>query len=78
MGMTEVDPREVARRWVERTCKAQRITAKVADRGAIGTIAVLLGQSRQTGSMRSGSKRARPRTARPTTARSSTAATIAR
>jgi len=75
MGMTA---RELARQWVERTCAAQGVPSKVTDRVAIGTVVVLLGQSRQTGSIRSGSKRVRPRMAGRTMARSRTAATIAR
>ncbi len=72
------DPMDQARRWAERTCEAQGVPVKVTDRTAIGEVVVLLGQSRQTGSMRSGSKRVRPRTAGCTRARSKTAATIAR
>jgi hypothetical protein len=81
MGVVVVngpEAREVARQWVERTCQAQGIPSKVTDREAIGTVVVLLGQSRQTGSTRSGSNRVRPRTAGRTMARSRTAATIAR
>lgn len=78
VGMSGPEVRDMARRWAERTCEAQGVPAKVVDRAAIGTIVVLLGQSRQTGSTRSGSKRVRPRTAGRMTARSRTAATIAR
>ncbi len=70
-------PDEV-RAWVERTCAAQGVPVKVRDPRVIPDTVALIGQSRQTGSMRSGSKRVRPRTARRTIARSSTAATIAR
>ena len=72
------DPTDQARRWAERTCEAQGVPLKVTDRTAIAEVVVLLGQSRQTGSMRSGSKRVRPRTAGCTKARSKTAATIER
>ncbi len=78
VGLTDTDAREAARRWAERTCQAQGVPVKVGDGAAIETVVVLLGQSRQTGSIRSGSKRVRPRTAGRTIARSSTAATIAR
>jgi hypothetical protein len=78
MGVSKANAGYVARRWAERTCQAQGVPVKVDDRRAIASVVVLLGQSRQTGSIRSGSKRIRPRTAGPTIARSSTAATIAR
>ena len=77
VGMTGPE-REVAHRWADRTCERQGVPVKVADPTAIEAVVVLLGQSRQTGSIRSGSKRVRPRTAGRTTARSRTAATIAR
>lgn len=70
--------RDEVRAWVERTCAAQGLPPKVCDPVAVAGIAVLLGQSRQTGSTRSGSKAVRPRTAGQTTARSRTAATTAR
>lgn len=76
--MSSSEAREIARKWADRTCEAQGIPVKVGDRAAIANLAVLLGQSRQTGSIRSGSKRLRPRTAGRTVARSSTAPTIAR
>jgi len=69
---------EVTRAWVERTCAAQGVPVKVTDRAVIRTAVALVGQTRQSGSMRSGSKRMRPRSPRPMIARSSTAATIAR
>lgn len=78
MGVIDENGYVAARQWAERTCAAQGLQVKVNDRAAIGTIVVLLGQSRQTGSTRSGSKRVRPRTPGRMTARSSTAATIPR
>ena len=69
---------DLARAWVERTCAAQGVPVKVRDPAVIRTAVALVGQTRQSGSMRSGSKRVRPRSPRPTVARSSTAATIAR
>jgi hypothetical protein len=78
MGMSKSEAREVARKWAERTCQAQGVPVKLEDRAAIGKVVVLLGQSRQTGSIRSASKRVRPRTAGRTIARSRTAATMAR
>ena len=77
MGVKSV-PSEVVRAWVERTCSAQGVPVKVSDRAVIEAAVTLLGQARQTGSMRSGSKVVRPRRAGRTTARSSTAAMIAR
>ena len=75
--MKRVSP-DAVRAWVERTCASQGVPLKVTDRAVIETAATLLGQARQTGSMRSGSKTVRPRRAGRTTARSSTAAMIAR
>jgi hypothetical protein len=69
---------EAARAWVERTCAAQGVPVKVTDPAAIRAAVALVGQTRQSGSIRSGSKRVRPRSPGPTVARSSTAATIAR
>ena len=69
---------ELARAWVERTCAAQGVPVKVRDPAVIRAAVALVGQTRQSGSMRSGSKRMRPRSPRPMIARSSTAATIAR
>jgi hypothetical protein len=77
LGVVVVNGEEV-RAWVERTCAAQGLPVKVGDPVAVAGIAVLLGQSRQTGSTRSGSKAVRPRTAGQMTARSRTAATTAR
>ena len=77
MGMKRVSPGAV-RAWVERTCASQGVPVKVSDRAVIETTVTLLGQARQTGSMRSGSKTVRPRRAGRTMARSSTAAMIAR
>jgi hypothetical protein len=68
----------LARAWVERTCAAQGVPVKVRDPAVIRAAVALVGQSRQSGSMRSASKRVRPRSPEPTTARSRTAATIAR
>ena len=78
MGLSQKIAPSDARAWVERTCAAQGLPVKVTDRTTIGAVVVLLGQSRQTGSMRSGSKTVRPRTAGRTRARSRTAATIER
>ena len=72
-----VDP-GVVRAWVERTCAAQGVPVKVTDRGVIEQTVALLGQTRQTGSMRSASSPRRPGVARRMIARSRTAATIAR
>jgi len=69
---------EMARAWVEATCARQSVPAKVTDPAAVKAVAVLLRQTRQTGSRRSGSKRFRPRTAGATTTRSRIEATIAR
>jgi hypothetical protein len=69
---------EVARVWVERTCAAQGVPVKVTDPAVIRATVALVGQTRQSGSMRSGSNRVRPRSPGPTIARSSTEATIAR
>lgn len=68
---------ETARAWVERTCARQGLDAKVTEMAAVERVAVLLRQTRQTGSRRSGSKRLRPRAAGVTTTRSRIAATIA-
>jgi hypothetical protein len=57
---------ESARAWVERTCAVQGVPVKVTDPAAIRTAVALVGQTRQSGSMRSGSKRVRPRSPRPT------------
>jgi hypothetical protein len=64
--------------WVERTCAAQGVSVKVTDPAVIAAAAVLVGQTRQTGSRRSGSKRFRPGTAGRIVTRSRTEATIAR
>ena len=69
---------DLARAWVERTCAAQGVPVKVRDPAVIRTAVALVGQTRQSGSMRLGSKRVRPRSPGPTMARSRTAATIAR
>lgn len=69
---------DVAQAWVERTCAAQGVPVKVTDAAAIRVAVALVGQTRQSGSMRSGSNRVRPRSPGPTMARSSTATTIAR
>ncbi len=50
------DQQAMAREWVDRTCAAQGVPVKVDDHATIGTVVLLLGQSRQTGSTRSGSK----------------------
>jgi hypothetical protein len=57
---------ELARAWVERTCAAQGVPVKLSDPAVIRATVALLGQTRQSGSMRSGSKRVRPRSPRPT------------
>ena len=57
---------EVARAWAERTCVAQGVPVKVRDPAAIRAAVALVGQTRQSGSIRSGSKRVRPRSPRPT------------
>jgi hypothetical protein len=59
---------EVARAWVERTCAAQGLAVRVTDPRVVADVAVLLDQTRQSGSTRSGSKRVRPGTAGRTTA----------
>lgn len=69
---------EVVRAWVERTCAAQGVPAKVTDLAVLTAAAALLGQTRQTGPRRSGSKRLRPGAAGRIVIRSSTEATIAR
>lgn len=69
---------DAARGWAERTCERQGVAVKLTDPASIDAVVVLLGQSRQTGSIRSGSKRPPVRPAGRTTARSKTAATIAR
>ena len=69
---------EVVQAWVERTCALQGVPAKVQDPLVIAQIVALLGQARQTASIRSSSKVLRPGVAGRTTARSSTAATIER
>jgi hypothetical protein len=79
VGLMDVNAiAESARTWVEQTCAAQGVPVKVTNAGAVEGVAVLLGQTRQTGSNRAGSKRFRPRTAGATTTRSRTEATIAR
>ena len=62
-----VSPEEV-RAWVERTCAEQGLAVKVTDPSVVRDVALLLGQSRQTGSTRPGSKRVRPGVAGRTTA----------
>ena len=78
LDMRKPDVPAAVRAWVERTCAAQGLPVKVTDHAALAAVATLLGQTRQTGSIRSGSKRARPGVAGLTTARSRTAATTAR
>ena len=75
--VVKVTPAVVAA-WVERSCAAQGVAVKVRDPLIVGQVAALLGQTRQTASMRSGSKLARPRTAGRTVAESSTDETIDR
>jgi hypothetical protein len=55
--------REMARRWLDRTCAAQGVPVEVEDPATLAKVVALLGQTRQTGSTRSGSKTLRPRTA---------------
>jgi hypothetical protein len=69
---------EMVEAWVRRTCAEQGVPERVSDPAVIGRVVALLGQVRQTGSIRAGSKRVRPRTAGRTTTRSRTAATMAR
>lgn len=69
---------EVVAAWVERSCAAQGVPVKVREPAVIAQVSALLGQVRQTASMRSGSKVVRPRTAGRTVAESSTDATIER
>jgi hypothetical protein len=69
---------EAVRAWVARTCAAQRLPVKINDPAVIAATAVLVRQTRQTGSRRSGSKRFRPGTAGRIVTRSRTDATIAR
>jgi hypothetical protein len=73
----KVTPEMVAT-WVERSCAAQGVPVKVRDPEVVAQVATLLGQVRQTASMRSGSKLDRPRTAGRMVARSRTADTIER
>jgi hypothetical protein len=77
MGVTERTPQNV-RAWVERTCAAQGIPVFVTDPVVVTAVAVLIGQTRQTGSKRSGSKRLRPGTAGRMVIRSRSEATTAR
>jgi hypothetical protein len=77
MGLKPPDPAAVAA-WVARTRAAQGLAASLDDPVVIGRVVDLLGQARQTGSIRSGSKVDRPRTAGRMTARSRTAETIDR
>jgi hypothetical protein len=63
VGMKRLAAAEVARAWAERTCAEQGLSVKVTDGAAVEKTATLLGQTRQTGSMRSGSKAVRPRRA---------------
>lgn len=79
MGVVDVEiTAEMVIAWVEETCAAQGISAKVTDPLTVSRVAALLGQDRQTASMRDGSKLPRPRTAGRIVARSSTADTIER
>ena len=77
MALKEAASSDV-RAWVERTCAAQGVPVKVTDPVVLAAVAVLLGQTRQTGSRRSELKRFRPATAGRTVIRSSIEATIAR
>ena len=78
MAVSRAEAPETAQAWVERTCAEQGLRVHVTDPGVVADVVALLGQSRQTGSIRPGSKRVRPRTAGRTTACARTAATIAR
>lgn len=75
--VVKVTPATVAA-WVERSCAAQGVPVKVREPAVIAQVAALLGQVRQTASMRSGSKLDRPRTAGRMVAESSTDETIER
>ena len=77
MALKAAAPSDV-RAWVKRTCAAQGVPVKVTDPAVLAAVAVLLGQTRQTGSSRSESKRFRPGVPGRTVIRSSIEATIAR
>ena len=78
MAVSRTVAPEDVRAFVERTCAEQGVPVLVTDPAALRDVAVMLGQTRQTGATRSGSKRVRPGVAGRTTACARTAATIER